>query len=278
MHTKAKRLTPMISAKISPLVKLGLFVLHLPFSYVVLSPPSNCLHGASTHTMQTDLIPISNLNLNLLSIMLNIHNAPLFLSPSHRSSFLLGWGFVNRYSHLCHSPFVQMLPNAQRALSTCHGGFHPGCYMCLSMHTRGLFMIPHSVDATLQMLIKGHHYCWYYLSLRSSLVLLMAPTSASDRFLSISCVNVGVGPGGTTNLLAYVPLHTTAIVVLDGLSQESCHRGLSGQHCLRQVCTPHDDSKFGYLLFFLLSPNKKQVTDYRSQTTGITQDHLYSGR
>ena len=29
----------------------------------------------------------------------------------------------------------------------------------------------------------------------------MAPSV--ERFLSISCTNVGVGPGGTTNLLAY---------------------------------------------------------------------------
>jgi hypothetical protein len=31
----------------------------------------------------------------------------------------------------------------------------------------------------------------------------MTPPPSTNRFLAISCINVGVGPGGTTNLLAY---------------------------------------------------------------------------
>ena len=34
-------------------------------------------------------------------------------------------------------------------------------------------------------------------------VLMTPPPPSTNRFLAISCINVGVGPGGTTNLLAY---------------------------------------------------------------------------
>ena len=30
------------------------------------------------------------------------------------------------------------------------------------------------------------------------------PTPSPEQFLALSCVNVGVGPGGTTSMVAYV--------------------------------------------------------------------------
>ena len=70
----------------------------------------------------------------------------------------------------------------------------------------------------------------------------MAPSV--DRFLSISCTNVGVGPGGTTNLLAYSTpppvisssnVHTNLIIVPQTLS----HCGLSRCNRLRQIRVAH---------------------------------------
>ncbi|KAF8168190.1 hypothetical protein B0H34DRAFT_684529 [Crassisporium funariophilum] len=69
----------------------------------------------------------------------------------------------------------------------------------------------------------------------------MAPPSL-DQLLSISCINVGVGPGGTTNLLA-------RIAIVD-------YRGTT---VFDQYVAP-----------------TTVVTDYRTATTGITQAHLYS--
>ncbi|KAF8078724.1 hypothetical protein FPV67DRAFT_74741 [Lyophyllum atratum] len=69
----------------------------------------------------------------------------------------------------------------------------------------------------------------------------MAPSS--DHFLAMSCSNVGVGPGGTTSMLARV-------VVVD-------YRGK-------------------VILDKYVSPTM-QVTDYRTSTTGMTEAHLTSG-
>ncbi|KAF8971410.1 ribonuclease H-like domain-containing protein [Flammula alnicola] len=68
----------------------------------------------------------------------------------------------------------------------------------------------------------------------------MAPNA--ERFLSVSCINVGVGPGGTTNLLA-------RIAIVD-------YRGAT--------------------VFDKYVAPTTTVTDYRTTTTGITQAHLNS--
>ncbi|CAA7258661.1 unnamed protein product [Cyclocybe aegerita] len=70
----------------------------------------------------------------------------------------------------------------------------------------------------------------------------MAPPPAIDRFLAISCTNVGVGPGGTTNLVARV-----AIVDYRGTTVFDKY--------VRPTTT---------------------VTDYRTASTGLTEAHLYS--
>ncbi|KAF8807321.1 hypothetical protein BYT27DRAFT_6564460 [Phlegmacium glaucopus] len=68
----------------------------------------------------------------------------------------------------------------------------------------------------------------------------MAPSI--ERFLAISCTNVGVGPGGTTNLLA-------RLAIVD-------YRGTT--------------------IFDKYVAPTTTVTDYRTASTGITQAHLYS--
>ncbi|RDB29269.1 RNA exonuclease 4 [Hypsizygus marmoreus] len=70
----------------------------------------------------------------------------------------------------------------------------------------------------------------------------MAPPPPSDRFLAISCSNVGVGPGGTTSMLARV-------VIVD-------YRGK--------------------VVFDRYVSPTMQVTDYRTSTTGISEAHLKS--
>ncbi|GLB36052.1 putative EXOIII [Lyophyllum shimeji] len=69
----------------------------------------------------------------------------------------------------------------------------------------------------------------------------MAPSS--DLFLAMSCSNVGVGPGGTTSMVARV-------VIVD-------YRGK--------------------VIFDKYVAPTMQVTDYRTSTTGITEAHLSSG-
>ncbi|KJA29397.1 hypothetical protein HYPSUDRAFT_154475 [Hypholoma sublateritium FD-334 SS-4] len=68
----------------------------------------------------------------------------------------------------------------------------------------------------------------------------MAPDTS--RILSVSCINVGVGPGGTTNLIA-------RIAIVD-------YRGAT--------------------LFDKYVAPTTPVTDYRTATTGITAAHLNS--
>ncbi|KDR84903.1 hypothetical protein GALMADRAFT_217983 [Galerina marginata CBS 339.88] len=70
----------------------------------------------------------------------------------------------------------------------------------------------------------------------------MAPPPSLERFLSVSCAVVGVGPGGTTNLLA-------RIAIVD-------YRGTTVFDKYIQPTTT--------------------VTDYRTQATGITAAHLSS--
>ncbi|KAF9535385.1 hypothetical protein CPB83DRAFT_912226 [Crepidotus variabilis] len=65
---------------------------------------------------------------------------------------------------------------------------------------------------------------------------------SQERFLAISCLNVGVGPGGTTNLLARI-----AIV-----------------------------NYVGETVFDKFVSPTTTVTDYRTTTTGITEENLYS--
>jgi len=64
-----------------------------------------------------------------------------------------------------------------------------------------------------------------------------------DQFLAISCINVGVGPGGTTSMLAQVSL-------VD-------YRGTE--------------------VFDKYVAPTMPVTDYRTSTTGLTQERLHSG-
>ncbi|KAL0951296.1 hypothetical protein HGRIS_008006 [Hohenbuehelia grisea] len=70
------------------------------------------------------------------------------------------------------------------------------------------------------------------------------PTPPPDQFLAISCTNVGVGPGGTTSMLARV-----SIVDYWGKT----------------------------LLDTYVAPTM-QVTDYRTQVTGIEEKHLSSSK
>ncbi|KAF8898823.1 ribonuclease H-like domain-containing protein [Infundibulicybe gibba] len=70
----------------------------------------------------------------------------------------------------------------------------------------------------------------------------MSPVPTPCDFLSISCSNVGVGPGGTTSMLARV-----AIV-----------------------------DYWGKTVFDHYVAPTMEVTDYRTATTGITESHLKS--
>ncbi|KIK05496.1 hypothetical protein K443DRAFT_130332 [Laccaria amethystina LaAM-08-1] len=65
----------------------------------------------------------------------------------------------------------------------------------------------------------------------------------TDQFLAISCSNVGVGPGGTTSMLARV-----SIVNYKGST----------------------------VFDHYVAPTMQVVTDYRSVTTGICESDLYS--
>ena len=53
----------------------------------------------------------------------------------------------------------------------------------------------------------------------------MAPTG--DQFLAVSCTCVGVGPGGTTNLLAFVSFISNRFLVAHVLLQTRRSRRLS---------------------------------------------------
>ncbi|KIM75408.1 hypothetical protein PILCRDRAFT_79081 [Piloderma croceum F 1598] len=68
------------------------------------------------------------------------------------------------------------------------------------------------------------------------------PIPTKDQFLSISCINVGVGPGGTTSMLARVSIVNYI-----------------GEKVLDAFVAP-----------------TMPVTDYRTPTTGISAEHLNS--
>lgn len=70
----------------------------------------------------------------------------------------------------------------------------------------------------------------------------MAPAPSDEHYLAISCSNVGVGPGGTTSMLARVS-------IVD-------YRGR--------------------IIFDKYVAPTMQVTDYRTSTTGILDSHLHS--
>ncbi|KAF9015081.1 hypothetical protein BDQ17DRAFT_1229133 [Cyathus striatus] len=75
----------------------------------------------------------------------------------------------------------------------------------------------------------------------------MSTVPTSDQFLALSCSNVGVGPGGTTSMVARVSIvDYRGSVVFD------------------KYVAPTMDVR-------------RAVTDYRTSATGITQAHLYSG-
>ncbi|TFK41245.1 ribonuclease H-like domain-containing protein [Crucibulum laeve] len=70
----------------------------------------------------------------------------------------------------------------------------------------------------------------------------MSRIPSHDQFLAMSCTNVGVGPGGTTSMLARVSIVN--------------YRGAT--------------------VFDKYVAPTMEVTDYRTSTTGINHSHLYS--
>lgn len=72
----------------------------------------------------------------------------------------------------------------------------------------------------------------------------MAPISPRERYVALSCSNVGVGPGGTTSMLARV-------VIVD----------YKGETILDKYVAP-----------------TTPVSDYRTSATGITETHLLSSK
>lgn len=93
----------------------------------------------------------------------------------------------------------------------------------ISNHARlyGSGELSQEVNSTYATLIKKKYKVGWCCSLSLlNFILSMAPSV--ERFLSISCTNVGVGPGGTTNLLAYnTPLVLYSSSVLTNLIMSS---------------------------------------------------------
>lgn len=77
---------------------------------------------------------------------------------------------------------------------------------------------------------------------------------SSDQIFSISCTVVGVGPGGSTSMLAYV-WHFCLIAMV-----EADHR------CSRVAITDFR----GRTIYDRFVAPTMAVTDYRTATTGIT--------
>jgi hypothetical protein len=81
----------------------------------------------------------------------------------------------------------------------------------------------------------------HFVSSTFSYLFTMAanfPVPTKDQFLSISCINVGVGPGGTTSMLAYALGHMISFFhKFDRFGlQTSVHRKLYRRKGLRHFC------------------------------------------
>jgi len=83
------------------------------------------------------------------------------------------------------------------------------------------------------------------------------PIPTTDLFFSLSCLNVGVGPGGGTSMLAYVPL--LHIYFLFILYRRVSIVNFKGEKVLDVYVAP-----------------TLPVTDYRTATTGIKSTDLLS--
>ncbi|KAJ3572515.1 hypothetical protein NP233_g3029 [Leucocoprinus birnbaumii] len=84
-------------------------------------------------------------------------------------------------------------------------------------------------------------------------------------YVSLSCLCVGVGPGGTTSMLAYDALFLSKLILAWTLFYSVL--------CSRVAVV----SWFGNVQFeSFVSPGTHVVTDYRTSITGITEQHLNS--
>ncbi|KAL0578730.1 hypothetical protein V5O48_003286 [Marasmius crinis-equi] len=89
---------------------------------------------------------------------------------------------------------------------------------------------------------------------------------ASKQLYAMSCINVGVGPGGTTSMLARIAIvDFRGQVVLDTYVAPTM-KASTLFPCL-----------LGFPTFSRSSNPFEQVTDYRTATTGVDASHL-SGR
>lgn len=108
----------------------------------------------------------------------------------------------------------------------------------------------------------------------SESLCLMSP--ASKNILAISCINVGVGPGGTTSMVGYDIPYYAALRRVAHRSKSRRHRRLSRPGHPRHVCRAHHEgTQRSFSCFFLgIYLRFLQVTDHRTATTGIEASHL----
>lgn len=85
------------------------------------------------------------------------------------------------------------------------------------------------------------------------------PIPSNDQIIALSCSNVGVGPGGTTAMLAYVSLSFCLL---------RCHLT-----CLISSRVSIVNFRGNVILDTFVAPTM-QVSDYRTSTTGIEACHL----
>jgi len=90
------------------------------------------------------------------------------------------------------------------------------------------------------------------------------PVPTKEQFISLSCINVGVGPGGTTSMLACV----------FSLPMTFCQLNLIYFICSRVSIVNY----IGETILDTYVTPTMPVTDYRSTTTGILAEHLNSGQ
>lgn len=85
------------------------------------------------------------------------------------------------------------------------------------------------------------------------------PIPSNDQIFALSCSNVGVGPGGTTAMLAYVPAVLSLLL----------------RHLTRLISSRVSivDFRGSVMLDTFVAPTM-QVSDYRTTTTGIEACHL----
>ena len=87
------------------------------------------------------------------------------------------------------------------------------------------------------------------------------PVPSKDKFLALSCINVGVGPGGTTSMLAYL---------LSSLQIEFHHSSPSPSRVA--IVNYHGET----IVDTFVSPTM-EITDYRFSTTGMIPENFNSG-